>query len=123
MVQPYLDGVDADGETGVIYVAGVYSHTVRKAALLRPGQPPGEALYLEEDIEVAEPTRAERALSDRTLAACPSDDLLLARVDLVPGRDGPLVLEVELTEPSLFLGYAPGATERLADAIARGAPG
>jgi glutathione synthase/RimK-type ligase-like ATP-grasp enzyme len=121
MVQPYLDAVDAEGEAGVIYLAGSYSHTVRKAALLRPGQPPGEALYLEEDIERAEPTEAERALADRALGACPSNNLLLARVDIVQGADGPVVLEVELTEPSLFLGYAPGATERFADAIARAA--
>ena len=32
-------------------------------------------------------------------------------------RWAPLVLEVELTEPSLFLGYADGAAERFADAI------
>ena len=118
IVQPYLDGIDAHGETGVIYLAGSYSHTVRKAALLRPGQPPGEALYLDEEIDRAEPTPAERALADHALDACPSDNLLLARVDLVPGPDGPVLLEVELTEPSLFLGYAPRATERFADAIA-----
>jgi glutathione synthase/RimK-type ligase-like ATP-grasp enzyme len=123
MVQPYLDAVDSHGEAGVIYLAGSYSHTVRKAALLRPGQPPGEALYLEEDIEPTEPTRAERALADRALGACPSNNLLLARVDIAPGPAGPLVLEVELTEPSLFLGFAPGATERFADAIARAARG
>jgi len=29
-----------------------------------------------------------------------------------------VVLEVELTEPSLFLGYEPAAAGRLADAIA-----
>jgi glutathione synthase/RimK-type ligase-like ATP-grasp enzyme len=122
MVQPYLDGVDAHGETGVVYLAGSYSHTVRKAALLRPGQPPGEALYLDEEIEEAEPTPAERALADRALEACPSDNLLLARVDIVPGADGPVVLEVELTEPSLFLGYAHGAPERFADSIAAALP-
>lgn len=122
MVQPYLDGVDAHGETGVIHLAGSYSHTVRKAALLRPGQPPGEGLYLEEDIAQAVPTPAELAVADSALEACPRNNLLLARVDLVPGSDGPVVLEVELTEPSLFLGHAPGATERFADSIAAALP-
>ena len=38
-----------------------------------------------------------------------------ARVDLVPGANGePLVIELELTEPSLFLGTAPGSAQRLA---------
>lgn len=122
MVQPYVNRIDAGGETVLVYLGGAYSHTVRKAPLLRPGQPPGEALYLEETIEPAEPTSAERSLANRALQASPSNNLLLARIDLVPGHDGPLVLEVELTEPSLFLGYAPGAPERLGDAIAAALP-
>jgi hypothetical protein len=39
-------------------------------------------------------------------------------VDLLPGPDGnPVLVELELTEPSLFLGYAPGAASTLADTI------
>ncbi|HEU4658080.1 MAG TPA: hypothetical protein VFR97_11160, partial [Capillimicrobium sp.] len=45
-------------------------------------------------------------------------DLLYVRVDLLPSPDGPTVIEVELTEPSLFLGHADGAPARFADAIA-----
>jgi hypothetical protein len=44
-------------------------------------------------------------------------------VDLLPGPDGPVVIELELTEPSLFIGYADGAPERLAAAIAARARG
>jgi glutathione synthase/RimK-type ligase-like ATP-grasp enzyme len=118
MVQPYLDAIDQSGETALIYLGGSYSHAVRKAALLQPGQAPADVLYLEEDMRSTQPTSAERAVADRALAALASDNLLLARVDLVPTSDGPVVLEVELTEPSLYLGYAPGAAERFADAIA-----
>jgi hypothetical protein len=40
-------------------------------------------------------------------------------VDLIPGPDGqPLLVEFELTEPSLFLGMAEGAADRFAAAIA-----
>jgi glutathione synthase/RimK-type ligase-like ATP-grasp enzyme len=117
MVQPYLDGVETHGETGIVYIGGSYSHSVRKAALLLPGQPPGEALYLEEQVERARPSEAECAVAEATLRVAP-EGLLYARVDLVPGPEGPVVLEVELTEPSLWLGYAPGAAERFADAIA-----
>jgi glutathione synthase/RimK-type ligase-like ATP-grasp enzyme len=118
MVQPYLDGVDEQGETALIYLGGAYSHAVRKGPLLRPKQPPGHALYLAEEIEPTEPTATERRVADEALAALPCNRLLQARVDLVPGPDGPVVLEVELTEPSLYLGYAPGAIDRFADAIA-----
>jgi glutathione synthase/RimK-type ligase-like ATP-grasp enzyme len=117
MVQPYLDGVETHGETGLVYIGGSYSHSVRKAPLLLPGQPPGEALYLEEQIEGAQPSEAERVVADAALRVAP-EGLLYARVDLVPGPEGPLVLEVELTEPSLWLNHAAGAAERFADAIA-----
>ena len=118
MVQPYLAGIDDQGETALVYLGGSYSHALRKAALLRTGQAPGDALYLEEDIEPAEPSAAERTVADEALEALACNSLLQARVDLVPGDEGPVVLEVELTEPSLWLGYAPGATDRYADAIA-----
>jgi hypothetical protein len=37
---------------------------------------------------------------------------------MIPGADGePVLIELELTEPSLFFTQAPGAAERLADAV------
>ncbi len=46
-----------------------------------------------------------------------------ARVDIVDGRDGrPVVMEVELIEPTLFLDLAPDAAARLA-AVLRSAAG
>jgi glutathione synthase/RimK-type ligase-like ATP-grasp enzyme len=117
MVQPYLDGIETHGETGLLYIGGSYSHSVRKAPLLFLGQAPGDALYLEEQIERAQPSEAECAVAEAALRVAP-EGLLYARVDLVPGPEGPVVLEVELTEPSLWLGYAAGADERFADAIA-----
>jgi hypothetical protein len=45
---------------------------------------------------------------------------LYARIDLIPDAEGrPRVLEVELTEPSLFLSHSDGAADRLAAAIVR----
>ncbi len=124
IVQPYLEAIDERGETGIVYIGGRYSHAFRKGPLLQSGQPPGEALYLEETIERRVASPAERAVADRALAALPFpvSELLYARVDLAPDPDGrPLVLEVELTEPSLYLGFRPGAADRLAQVIARAA--
>jgi glutathione synthase/RimK-type ligase-like ATP-grasp enzyme len=117
MVQPYLEAVDRDGEVALMYVDGAFSHAVRKGPLLTAGAGPGSGLYLEEDISATEPSREELELGDEALSALPFDrtSLLYARVDLLPG---PVVLEVELTEPSLFIGYADGVPERFADAIA-----
>jgi glutathione synthase/RimK-type ligase-like ATP-grasp enzyme len=117
MVQPYLEAVDQEGEIALLYTGGVFSHAVRKAPILAPGGGPGAGLYIEERITAAEPSPEELDLAEHALAAVPfpRDELLYARVDLLPG---PVVLEVELTEPSLFLGYAEGAAERFAAAIA-----
>jgi glutathione synthase/RimK-type ligase-like ATP-grasp enzyme len=119
MIQPYLSDIEATGEVALMFVDGVYSHSVRRGALLKhPGLiHEGELVPL--NIREYEATAEERALAQRALAAVPaSAPLLYARVDLVPGPRGqPLILEVELTEPSLFLGFCPASVERLAEAI------
>ena len=43
--------------------------------------------------------------------------LLYARVDLLPTPTGPIVLEVELVEPSLNHDLGPGSAHRFAAAI------
>jgi len=61
-----------------------------------------------------------RRVPQLVLAAVPGgrDTLLYARVDLVPGEDGnPVLMELELTEPQLYLGYDPDAADRMAAAI------
>jgi glutathione synthase/RimK-type ligase-like ATP-grasp enzyme len=119
MVQPYLDGIEAAGEAALIWIGGAYSHAITKSALLQPGQQPGTELFLAETIEAREASPAERDAAEHALAALPfgPQALAYARVDLLPAADGPVVLEVELTEPSLYLGYEPAAADRFAHAI------
>ena len=123
MAQPYLEGVEGErGETALVYIDGAFSHAVRKGPMLVPGLRVVGDLFVEEDIRPAEPTAAELAVGAAALAAIPggAGDLLYARVDLVPGAGGaPVVLELELVEPSLFLAHVPGAAARLARAIRR----
>ena len=120
MIQPYLEQIDRAGETALLYIGGRYSHTIAKAALLTATGPQGDVLYLPETVEAREPSQAERAAAERALAAIPfdMDKLLYGRVDLVPTHEGPVVLEVEVTEPSLYLGYGDDALKRFAAAIA-----
>lgn len=124
MVQPYLDAVDTIGETALLFFDGVFSHAIRKGPLLARGVEGEkvEGLFVQEQIDPREPTAAERAVAEAVLQHIPGglDRVLYARVDLIPGPDGePLLLELELTEPSLFLSHADGAADRLAAAIAR----
>lgn len=118
MVQPYLEGVDALGETGLVHVDGRLTHAFRKGPMLAGPREVVGGIYLEEDISAREPTAAERALAAATLAAVPGPVPLYARVDVVPGPGGdPVVLELELVEPSLFVALAPAAADAFAEAV------
>ncbi|MEV6925773.1 hypothetical protein AB0M46_14905 [Dactylosporangium sp. NPDC051485] len=121
MIQPYLAGVDTAGETALLFFHGTFSHAIRKGAILTGPYEGTEKLYQNENISPREPSAAELALAKEVLAAlpAPAEELLYARVDLLPSPEGPVVIEVELTEPSLFLGHAPGSAGRLSDAIER----
>jgi hypothetical protein len=113
MVQPYLDAIDSDGETALLYFGGEFSHAVRKGPLLEPAMALVTTAYKPEKMQRRDPSPAELVVAGRVLDALGStgagaarSDLLYARVDLVPGADGsPVLLELELTEPSMFLSY------------------
>lgn len=117
LLQPYLPSVDRDGESALIYLDGLFSHAIRKGPLLPSGAPATAALFAAEEITPRAAGADERAVAERILAALPFGTLLYARIDLIRGAAGePRLLELEITEPSLFLTYAPGSAERLAAA-------
>jgi hypothetical protein len=122
MVQPYLRGIEDEGETSLIYLGGAFSHAMRKSAMLAgPDRGVRHSHETSPGLEARRPTSAQLAVAARALAAVPpggSEALLYARVDLVPGSGGePLLIELELTEPTLFLAQSPGAAERFAEVI------
>ena len=123
MVQPYLDAVDTEGETALLFLGGAFSHAIRKGPLLVRGVEGErvEGLFVQEQIDPREPTDDQHAVARAVVAAIPGglDAVLYARVDLIPGPGGrPQLLELELAEPSLFLSHSAGAPARLAQAIA-----
>lgn len=125
LVQPYLAQVDERGETAMVYLANEFSHAIRKGPILRDAVETVGGLFAREDIAARTPSGVEHAVAERALDALPFDraDLLYARVDLLHATDGqPLVLEVELVEPSLFLRYCDSAPARFAGAIAAHLP-
>ncbi len=118
LLQPYLAQVDLHGETALIYFGGRFSHAIRKGPLLRRGTLPPDALFAEEQIAPRVPAAEELRLGASVLAALPFAAPLYARVDLIrSGTGSPCLLELELTEPSLFFAHAPGAARRLADQL------
>jgi O-ureido-D-serine cyclo-ligase len=117
VVQPYLPRVEEHGETGLVHIGGRLTHAFRKGPMLTGGAAPVAGLYLPEDIAPRTPSADEVAVAEAALAAAP-DGWLYARVDVVPGSDGrPVVLELELVEPSLFVSAGPGAAEAFAEAV------
>jgi hypothetical protein len=119
LLQPYLERVDEQGETALIYFHGEFSHAVRKGAVLRRGAAPTRALFAPEAIVARTPATDELEFGARVLERLPFDMPLYARIDLVRDVDGaPCVLELELAEPSLYLAYSARASERLAAAVA-----
>jgi hypothetical protein len=119
MVQPYLASVVEFGEHALMYLGGLFSHSIAKGPLLAPDDPADNLLPEHQAIGPHVATPAERALAEATLGALDTPGpLLYARVDVVAGPDGdPLLLELELTEPFLFLSEHSGAPERFASAI------
>jgi hypothetical protein len=122
LVQPYLDAVDADGETALVHLGGSFSHGVRKGPLLLSGEGVRQDRAGSEDLRPVTARPDQLAVAAAALAAVPAVlrelPLLYARVDLVDGPDGsPVLLELELIEPSLFLPHSDGGALRLVRAV------
>jgi hypothetical protein len=112
LVQPYLRSVEQYGERAVVWINGELTHAVRKSPRFA-GDP-------ESVSSSAMPIAADEAeVARRAIAAAPGP-LLYARVDLArDARGAPVVMELELLEPSLFLGQCPKALRRYVGAIVR----
>jgi hypothetical protein len=125
MLQRYLPSVDTKGETSMVFLDGRYAYAVRKDAMLT-GPVAGGRLYQHETLQGGhQPAEAELRVAEAAIAAAmaalgdPLRPFLYARADLVQGDDGqPVLLELELTEPSLFPELAAGGIELVCRAIA-----
>jgi hypothetical protein len=127
MVQPYQPLVDEEGEVGLIFVGGAYSHAIHKGPMIRRGAGPLDDLI---DNQVVVPTTPADDLIGLGLQAVTAAEQILgpttyARVDTVRGAGGtPLLLELELLDPLLFFAGQPekvgGLARVLAERVAEG---
>ena len=116
MVQPYVAEVSTVGELSLLYFNGRFSHAVRK--IPASGDFRVQTEHGGRVLSVI-PSAAELAAGQRVLDALGADTLY-ARVDLLPMQDGALrLLELEVTEPSMFLTWDAAAPARFAAAIAK----
>lgn len=116
LISPFQSSV-YDGERSLIFFGGVFSHAVRKipAAGDFRVQPRHGGRNVEHTPSPAELKVAQQALASID-AGIADQPLLYARVDMVDAADGPLLMELELIEPALFLDVVPGSADRLAEA-------
>lgn len=124
MVQPYLDAVDTTGEAGLVLLDGELSHAFTKGPLLTVGAGMVEGLFAPESITPRDASADEQAVAASAAAYLRhrfgEDTPHYSRVDLLTDADGaPRILELELTEPSMFLWTDPTAPARVAAAVAR----
>jgi hypothetical protein len=121
MVQPYQDAVDTEGEVGLIFLGGVFSHAIHKGPMIRRGVGAVDSLIDNLVFAPVSPSAPQLELGRAAVAA--AETLLgptaYARIDMVTGAGGaPAVLELELLDPRLFFVTAPDRAARFAEVIA-----
>ncbi|MCB9665325.1 MAG: hypothetical protein H6732_14535 [Alphaproteobacteria bacterium] len=121
LLQPYLEGVESEGEWSVVWIDGAPTHGVRKTPV--PGDYRVQDDWGGRDERVT-PDAELSALAAQAMAAAArrtgtAEPFLYGRVDALR-HDGRWVLnELELVEPSLFFRHGPEAVVRLAAALVR----
>ena len=114
LIQLFVRDVEEGGEQCLVWFGGQYSHAVRKNSAFQGGRHVGpEGLLVDPGADAIEMART-------VLAAAGVPDAPYARVDLARDEGGrPMLLELELFEPTLFFKEKPGSEEALAEILMR----
>jgi O-ureido-D-serine cyclo-ligase len=111
IIQPYISSVDDEGEKAIIVINGEISHAAKKVPALTKGGHGDAAGQLEITTEMKDIVK--------TISSAVSEwnDLLFARVDVVRMGEKLVLMELELTEPWLFMQFRPEAGVELFKAL------
>ena len=114
MVQPFLPAIQSEGEYGFIFIGGVFCHALVKRAV--SGDYRIQSKYGGKETPVVPP--AEDLSDAEAIIAMLDEAPLYARVDMVRGDDGRLVLmELEAIEPYLYPIEGPRLGDMIAEAV------
>jgi glutathione synthase/RimK-type ligase-like ATP-grasp enzyme len=103
IIQPYILSVDDEGEKAIIVINGKISHAAKKVPALTKGGHGDAAGQLEITTEMKDIVKTiSNAVSEW-------NELLFARVDVVRMGEKLVLMELELTEPWLFMQFRPEA--------------
>lgn len=116
LIQPYVSSIVSDGEISLIFFNGEqieFSHAVLK-------RPQKSDFRVQSDFGGTEvlfsPTKEIINFASASLEMIPGD-WLYVRVDIVHWQIEPMISEIELIEPDLFLTFELSASDRLASAL------
>jgi glutathione synthase/RimK-type ligase-like ATP-grasp enzyme len=119
IVQPALSTIAELGEWPMIFLGGAFSHAANRRVALADSGSTGDFLASEQNF-AATATPAMLAVAQAAIDHVHAHvgPTAYARVDVVLDDDRlPVVMEVELVEPSLFLEQHPPAAARLAHVV------
>jgi len=111
IIQPYVSSVDDEGEKAIIVINGEISHVAKKVPALTKGGHGDAAGQIEITNEIRD------IVKNISNAVSEWDDLLFARVDVVRMGEKLVLMELELTEPWLFMQFRPEAGVNLFKAL------
>ena len=114
MVQQFMDGIRTNGEWSLIFFSGEFSHAVIK--IPRAGDFRAQHDFGGSEETAEAPREIQEAAARAVAALDPAP--LYARVDGVESGGRFLLMELELIEPALFLGFTRDAAHRFAESVA-----
>lgn len=118
IVQPFIPSILSKGEVSLIFFKDqhpLYSHSVLKRSQ-------SHDFRVQSDfggtVEVFQPSHRLLSFATKCVEAI-KGDWIFARVDIVDWEQEPLLSEIELIEPDLFLTFDSHAAQKLADIVAK----
>lgn len=112
VVQPFVPAI-VDGERSLVFLGGRFSHAVRKVP--KAGDYRSQRHLGGREVD-HEPDSAELQVALAAMAAAPGR-LTYARVDLVDWEGAPVLIELEVIEPDLFLRDVPERVDRFVEVV------
>ncbi len=111
IIQPFIDSICSQGEYSLIYFGGIHSHTILKKPKtgdFRSQEEHGGIISLVQNT----PTDIKQA-ADKVVTRI-KKGFFYARIDLLYHKKIPVLIEIELIEPSLYFNLDPLSSKRFA---------
>ncbi|EAL3987178.1 hypothetical protein ACS0HK_001264 [Campylobacter upsaliensis] len=110
LIQPFIESVEKLGEFCFIFFGGKFNYAIHRQT---QKDWRANSNYGVKIAPLKNPSKAHIDLALKALKALKSSNLLYARVDLLPQKNGKaLINEVELIEPSLYFDFHENALEQ-----------